>query len=82
MTEAHGPDRRQHDPIDPVDNAARPGRSGQKRGRALVPATIIGIIVVVFAVILGVSQCAAPNDQNEGAGPAPAVVSLDTPAEE
>ena len=47
-----------------------------RRGRAIVPATIIGIIVVIFGVILVVSQCAAPNDQNEGVGPVPVVLSL------
>ncbi len=81
MTQADGPQRRDsgahdRDPIDPVHNAARPGRGGVRRGRAIVPATIIGIIVVIFGVILVVSQCAAPNDQNEGAGPAPVVLSL------
>jgi hypothetical protein len=34
----------------------------------------IGIIAVVFAVILGVSQCAAPDDRSEGAGPVPVSV--------
>jgi hypothetical protein len=51
-------------PPDP-DDPRRGMRVRPQRGRALFLGTFVGLIVLVFAIILLVSQC-APEDDDEG----------------
>jgi hypothetical protein len=43
-------------------------RRHRGRGRAAVLGAIVGVVVIIFAVMLGVSQC-APNDSDSGDEP-------------
>ncbi|SNS41789.1 hypothetical protein SAMN04488107_2469 [Geodermatophilus saharensis] len=60
-------------PPDPQD----PRRGMQprpKRGRAVLLGTFLGLIVLVFAFILLVSQCSADEDDDGASGPTTTVV--------
>ncbi|SFT95094.1 hypothetical protein SAMN05660657_04157 [Geodermatophilus amargosae] len=65
-------------PPDP-DDARRGMQMRPERGRAVLLGTFAGLIVLVFAIILLVSQCAPEDDDGDddnagGAGPAVSVV--------
>jgi hypothetical protein len=51
-----------------------------KRGRAVLGGTFVGLIVLVFAIILLVSQCGQGEDRAQGAEPRPAAVVVDAAA--
>ncbi len=70
------PDRNQ-----PGDRPGGPTEAGRRRGRILVPAIIVGIILAIFAFILLVSQLGADDEEiyqdETGSAPVPVVVVTD-----
>jgi hypothetical protein len=59
----------------------RPTPEGRRRGRLLIPGVVIAAIVIVFAIILLVSQCGTDEEGDiYGAGSAAPVSVLHGPA--
>jgi hypothetical protein len=61
---------------EPGDRPGRPTEAGRRRGRILVPALIVGVILAIFAFILLVSQLGGDDSEiyQDETGSAPLAV--------